>query len=229
MPDTQTVDTIVFSDVHLGSPMSRAYELQQALRSYRFKRLIIAGDMFEDSDFQKLTSSHWDLLEYIGKISRRNVEVVWLAGNHDMKFFHFMAKMIGIPALKEYSWDVNGKKFIALHGHQFDSFIMKNSFLGRMLASFYTSLQNVMSSHIFDLVFFKLADKWMRMAAQIGQHALEYARKHGKDVIICGHTHFVDHILKDGIEYINIGCWNNSPSYFLVISESGSAELKVIP
>ncbi|MCX5778647.1 MAG: UDP-2,3-diacylglucosamine diphosphatase [Elusimicrobia bacterium] len=224
-----TVNTILFSDVHLGSPMSRAYDLLCTLKEYRFKRLIIAGDMFEDLNFRNLTSSHWELLEHIGKISRRGVEVVWLEGNHDIKFFHFMAQLIGIPALKEHEWEVNGRKFIALHGHQFDSFITSNDYLGRLLAAFYTSLQRYVSSHFFDQMLFKFADNWMRMTEQIGEYAIAYAKKKNSDVIICGHTHFVYKLKQDNCEYINIGCWNNHPSYLYIIQEDGSADLKVIP
>jgi UDP-2,3-diacylglucosamine pyrophosphatase LpxH len=227
--EVQTVNTVVFSDVHLGSPMSRAYDLLAILKEYRFKRLIIAGDMFEDLNFRNLTSSHWELLEYIGKVSRRGVEVIWLEGNHDIKFFHFMAQMIGIPAHNEYAWEVQGRTFIALHGHQFDSFISRNDYLGRFLAAFYTLLQRHVSSHFFDQMIFKFADNWGRMTEQIAEHALDYAIKKHRDVIICGHTHFVYKLKKDNSEYVNIGCWNNHPSYLYIIEEDGSADLKVIP
>ena len=89
------VNTVLFSDVHLGSPNARAYDLLKTLQDYRFKRLIINGDMFEDLNFKRLTSTHWELLEHIGKLSRRDVEVVWIEGNHDAKFIEFMSLMIG--------------------------------------------------------------------------------------------------------------------------------------
>ncbi|OGS28041.1 MAG: hypothetical protein A2297_01050 [Elusimicrobia bacterium RIFOXYB2_FULL_48_7] len=223
------VNTIVFSDVHLGSPMSRAYVLLNTLKEFKFKRLIIAGDMFEDIKFQNLTSTHWELLEHIGKISRRGVEVIWLEGNHDVRFFHFMAQLIGIPALKEYDWEVNSRKFLAIHGHQFDNFLVKDNLLGRFLARFYTSIQRIITSPLFDLFYNKIADKWMRVSRVVADEALDYAKKKNCDAVICGHTHIVQKLEKNNIQYFNTGCWNNTPSYLLVIQEDATADFKVVP
>jgi UDP-2,3-diacylglucosamine pyrophosphatase LpxH len=222
------INTIVFSDVHLGSPTSRAYVLLNTLKKYRFKKLIIAGDMFDDIHFQHLTSSHWELLEHIGKISRRGVEVIWLEGNHDFKFYHFMAKMIGIPAHNEYIWTVGQKRFIAIHGHQFDSFFVKDSLIGRVFASFYSSLQRTISSDIFDVFFNRISDRWMRISEQVAKNAIEFAEKKQCNVIICGHTHIVHKFTKNNIEYFNVGSWNNTPSYILKIKENGSADIEVV-
>jgi len=220
--------TVLFSDIHLGSPMSRAFELLETLKALRFKRLVVCGDMFEDLNFKKLTTTHWDLLSHIGKISRRGVEVIWIEGNHDGQFYDFMSHLIGIPLHKEYSWSVNGRKFIALHGHQFDSFLIKNSVLGMMLGNIYSWFQRIVSSHFFDFVTNKLADKWLRLTPQVAEKALRYAKRKHADVVICGHTHFVYDIKKDGIEYFNLGCWNNKPSYVLEVEDDGSAHFLVV-
>jgi UDP-2,3-diacylglucosamine pyrophosphatase LpxH len=140
-----------------------------------------------------------------------------------------MARMIGIPAYKEYVWLVAGKRFLALHGHQFDSFLVKDNVLGRLLASFYSWLQRIMISDIFDLLFNRISDRWMRVSEQIAAKAIEYAKKKDCGTVICGHTHIVNKLLKDGIQYFNTGCWNNTPSYILTIKESGLVDLVVVP
>lgn len=221
-------NTVLFSDVHLGSPNSRAYDLLNALKEYRFARLIINGDMFEDLNFKRLTSTHWELLEHIGKLSRRGVEVVWIEGNHDAKFVEFMSHMLGIPAFKEYIWEVNGVKFDAMHGHQYDSFLSNNAFLGRIFAAFYTWLQGVISSKIFDYVAMRVSDRWLRVTEQVAHLAIEHARRKRCDVVVCGHTHFVYNIKENGVEYFNLGCWNNTPSYLLMVKEDGTAHFKII-
>jgi UDP-2,3-diacylglucosamine pyrophosphatase LpxH len=222
------VNTVLFSDVHLGSPNARAYDLLKTLQDYRFKRLIINGDMFEDLNFKRLTSTHWELLEHIGKLSRRDVEVVWIEGNHDAKFIEFMSLMIGIPAHLEYEWEVNGRKFVALHGHQFDGFLTKKAVLGRLCASFYTWLQGMLSSSLFDLLALRIADKWLRATEQITRLAIDHAVAERRDVIVCGHTHFVHNIKEQGVEYFNSGCWNNTPSSLFIVQNDGSSQLKVI-
>ena len=221
------INTVLFSDVHLGSPVSRAFDLLTALKELRFKKLIINGDMFEDLNFTKLTTTQWDLLNHIGRISRRGVEVVWIEGNHDEKFYDFMSHLLGIPVYEEYSWEIKGKKFLALHGHQFDSFMLKNEFLGRFLAGIYTFVQRIVSSRFVDYVTNHFADKWLRLTEQVADKAILYAKKKRKDVVICGHTHFVYNIRRNNVEYFNLGAWNARPSYLLLIDDDSSAYYKV--
>ena len=78
-------DTLILSDLHLGSDMSRADEARRMLRQRRFRRLILLGDIFSDLNFGRLTKQHWRFLSYIRKLSnpKRQVEVVWVEGNHD--------------------------------------------------------------------------------------------------------------------------------------------------
>jgi len=219
----------MFSDVHLGSPVARAYELLNTLKEYHFSKLIIVGDMFEDLNFKHLTSTHWELLEHIGKVSRRGVEVVWIEGNHDGKFLEFMSHMLGVPVKKEYSWEVNGVKFIALHGHQFDNFLSKNPFLGRIYAEAYSFLQRVVSSHFLSFISDNIADRWQRLSEHVAPLAINYAKKKQRNVIVCGHTHFVYQMRKDDVEYFNLGCWIAKPSYLLVIQDNGTPHFEVIP
>lgn len=228
MENVPVVNTVLFSDVHLGSPTSRAYDLLQALKSLRFKKLIIVGDMFDDLNFEFLRSTHWELLEHIGKLSRRNVPVVWIEGNHDEKFRRFMAYLIGIPVYDEYRWEIAGKKFLALHGHQFDSFIARQYLLGRVLAFLYTRFQRIVSSHVFDMALMKISNRWLRLADQVAVQAVEHAKRRQVDGVICGHTHFADERHVDGISYYNLGCWNNRPSHLLVIDDDGTASFKII-
>ena len=78
-------DTLILSDLHLGSEISRAAEALQLLRNSSFQRLILLGDIFCDLDFSRLKKEHWNFLSYIRKLSnpKRKTEVVWVEGNHD--------------------------------------------------------------------------------------------------------------------------------------------------
>jgi UDP-2,3-diacylglucosamine pyrophosphatase LpxH len=86
----------------------------------------------------------------------------------------------------------------------------------------------MISSHLFDFLLFRFADRWQRLSEQIAEMAIEHAKKNHKDVVVCGHTHFIKNIRKDGIEYFNLASWNNTPSYLLVINDDGSAHYKII-
>ena len=78
-------DTVIISDLHLGSEVSRAKAALRMLKENTFSRLILLGDIFCDLNFRRLKKEHWRFLSYIRKLSnpKRNVEVIWVEGNHD--------------------------------------------------------------------------------------------------------------------------------------------------
>jgi UDP-2,3-diacylglucosamine pyrophosphatase LpxH len=46
-------DTLILSDLHLGSEVSRAAETLLLLQSVKFRRLILLGDIFADLNFRR--------------------------------------------------------------------------------------------------------------------------------------------------------------------------------
>ena len=56
--DPPVYDTLILSDVHLGSDTSRAREATRMLKENRFRRLILLGDIFADLNFRRLTKEH---------------------------------------------------------------------------------------------------------------------------------------------------------------------------
>src|SRR5450755_2172845 len=128
--DPPVYDTLILSDVHLGADTSRAREATRVLKENRFKRLILLGDIFADLNFRRLTKEHWKFLGHIRKLSnpRHEIEVVWVEGNHDHGLTEVMSHLVGIPVYQEYSWAYAGKRHLAIHGHQFDSFAVANAF-----------------------------------------------------------------------------------------------------
>ena len=91
-------DTIILSDLHLGSEVSRAKSALRLLKSASFNRLILLGDIFSDLNFRRLKKEHWQFLGYIRKLSnpKREIEVVWVEGNHDHGLSQVMSHLVGI-------------------------------------------------------------------------------------------------------------------------------------
>ena len=79
------VNTIVISDIHLGSEVARPQAVRDMLNIYDFNRLILLGDIFDDLNFTRLKKEHWGLLSDIRKLSnpKHMIEVIWVEGNHD--------------------------------------------------------------------------------------------------------------------------------------------------
>ena len=51
---TPCSDTVILSDLHLGSEVSRAQAALRLLRGISFRRLILLGDIFCDLNFRRL-------------------------------------------------------------------------------------------------------------------------------------------------------------------------------
>ena len=121
----EEIETLIISDIHLGSDLSRPDALLTTLKTYMFQRLILLGDILDDLNFGRLPATHWELLAYLRMLCEpeRNIEVVWVEGNHDRLLSRVTRNFLGLPVRKRYQWTSGGKTFLAMHGHQFDAFV----------------------------------------------------------------------------------------------------------
>src|SRR6201981_1272779 len=224
--DPPVYDTLILSDVHLGPGPSPAREATCVLKENRFRRLILLGDIFADLNFRRLTKEHWKFLSYIRKLSnpKHDVEVVWVEGNHDHGLTEVMSHLVGIPVYQEYEWTHAGRKHLAIHGHQFDSFAINNHQISAIGQWFFLQLQKLDSrnkrlARYLD----RLNTRWLRLSAQVAQGALSYAKQGKAERIFCGHTHVPLHQTRDGIEYYNSGAWVDTRCTYITVSQQGVA------
>lgn len=222
--DPQAYNTLILSDLHLGSDTSHAREATQLLKKTSFRRLILLGDIFADLNFARLTKDHWKFLGYIRKLSnpKRGIEVVWVEGNHDHGLANIMSHLVGVRVYQHYEWDYRGLRHIAIHGHQFDGFQFKSLRLSRLGTSLYLQLQkfdfkNKPIARMVD----RLNTRWLRMSTKVASGAIAFARHHEAQRIFCGHTHEATHVAKNGISYYNSGGWVDSRLTYLTIDETG--------
>jgi UDP-2,3-diacylglucosamine pyrophosphatase LpxH len=217
-------DVVILSDLHLGSELSRAREALELLGSLRFRRLILLGDIFCDLNFRRLKREHWHFLSYIRKLSnpKRGVEVIWVEGNHDYGLTDVMSHLVGVPVYKEYVWESVGERHIAVHGHQFDNFVIKNYLWMTVLAgNLYLFIQKISSKGKFLAQFLdQLNTQWQRLTPKVARGAVAYARSRGATRIFCGHTHQANTLISQGVSYYNAGSWTNGqPSYITVLGK----------
>jgi UDP-2,3-diacylglucosamine pyrophosphatase LpxH len=214
------VETMIVSDVHLGSEVCRARDLLLLLRKYRFKRLILLGDIFADLNFKRLKKEHWELLSYIRKLSnpKRRVETVWVEGNHDKGLTEVMSHLVGVNVYQEYSWTSGKRKYLAVHGHQFDRFIVDAALFSDLASYLFLILQKCDARHQwFSRYVDMLSTRWLRISGKVARGALGLAMARGADVIFCGHTHIAMHKQENGVEYFNTGCWTQSPANYITV------------
>src|SRR3984957_13853851 len=222
--DLPVYDTLILSDLHLGADTSHAREATRVLKQNRFKRLILLGDIFADLNFARLTKDHWMFLGYIRKLSnpKRNIEVVWVEGNHDHGLTNIMSHLVGVRVYQDYSWEYGGLRHIAIHGHQFDGFQVNRVRLSRWGTSLYLRLQKMdLKGKPIARLIDRVNTRWLRMSPKVSAGALAYAAQHGVNRIFCGHTHQAIHVQQDGIDYYNSGGWVDSRLTYLTIDTQG--------
>ena len=201
------------------------------LSQYTFKRLILLGDIFDNLNFARLKKPHWSLLSYIRKLSnpKNKIDVVWVEGNHDEGLTEVMSHLIGIEVFKEFKFQTAGRKFLAIHGHQFDRFLNENVIISAIASFIYDHIQKWGKEKQTVARYLKNSSKgWLRLSNKIAEGAAEYGKHRKIDVIICGHTHKAsEHIFPEKkIVYYNTGCWTDIPSSYIVVHNDGMTEIK---
>lgn len=223
-----SINTLIVSDIHLGSHVARPEQVLELLKNFNYKRLILLGDIFDDLNFRRLKKEHWNLLSYIRKLSNpgRNIEVIWVEGNHDEGLIEKLSHLIGIDAYMEFDFTINGRKFTAIHGHQFDRFLNENVIISHISSFVYNKIQKYDREKQTISRFIKRKSKgWLRLSNKVADSALEFARRKNRDVVICGHTHQA--LLKSAgnLEYYNSGCWTDIPSTYITIDEEANVSI----
>lgn len=217
-------DSLILSDVHLGSELSRAQDAVDVLESCTYRRLVLLGDIFSDLNFRRLTREHWKFLTCIRKLSnpRRRVEVVWVEGNHDHGLANVMSHLVGVPVYQRYVWEYRGKRHLAVHGHQFDRFVSRNLLISRVGEQLFYGIQKLDSrTKCFSRFLDRANTRWLRLSDKVAEGALHYARMGRCERVFCGHTHAALAMARDGIEYYNSGSWVDARATFLTVSEQG--------
>ena len=217
-------DTILVSDLHLGSETSRAREATLFLRAAMFNRLILLGDIFCDLNFRRLKKQHWQFLSLIRKLSnpKRGIEVVWVEGNHDRGLAQLMSHLVGVRVYDDYGWHYRGVKYRGIHGHQFDRFLVNSALLSALGGVVYLQIQKVdfKDSKIARWLD-RLNSRWLRLTPKVAAGALAFAKARGDDVVFCGHTHQAFHTSEGGTRYFNTGSWTHEHLTYAAVDEKG--------
>ncbi|MFA6587481.1 MAG: UDP-2,3-diacylglucosamine diphosphatase [Patescibacteria group bacterium] len=236
---TNKIHTLLVSDLHLGSRLSRAEEFYNFLASqqitrheYKFNQLILLGDIFNDLNFSKFGKFEWKIIGLIRRINdrRSNAKVVWIRGNHDSAIVNLMSQLVGVAVHEEFLCQIGEKKFLVMHGDQFDKWVNDWPYLSKIPTKIYNFIQKVDGKRHHLSRFIKDKSKtWLRINKSVAEGIIKYAKEkqYQVDGVLCGHTHISENFLQDGIMYYNTGCWTgeHDPTY-IKISHTGEVEIK---
>lgn len=220
--------SVILSDIHLGSPDSKADEVVQFLKHIKCEKLILNGDIIDGWALKrggKWTSRHSRLIRKFIKLSERDrSEIFYIRGNHDEILDRFLPISLGrIQLVKQHIHKgINGKRYLVVHGDGFDSVSTNHRWLAALGAVGYDTL----------LMINRHYNKWRRW------HGKEYysiskrvkakvksavsfldryeqllqnlARQNHCDGIICGHIHTPEDKQVGDVHYLNSGDWVES-------------------
>lgn len=219
-------DTLIMSDFHLGSAVSKTEKILEVLNNTKFDRLIINGDLLDSHNFKRFKKQHWKVLSTIRKLTRTH-KVVFIFGNHESNL-KIISLILGIDFLPEYNWEINGRKFLATHGHRSDSWISKRPILTEIFTGIYYYIQ-LIDKKQFICKFLKLKSKSiLKVDKMMRNGAFQLAEKRNVDFITHGHSHLADKEIRGKIEYMNSGSFSENPCHYILIDKYGEAELKEI-
>jgi UDP-2,3-diacylglucosamine pyrophosphatase LpxH len=133
-----------------------------------------------------------------------------------------MSHLVGVPVYQQYVWEFAGKRHLAIHGHQFDRFVINNYLLSRLGEFAYLHLQKWDAKHKkFVRYLDRLNTRWLRLTQKVANGALAHGKQAQAERIFCGHTHVAHSVVRDGVEYYNSGSWIDARCTYITVSDEG--------
>jgi UDP-2,3-diacylglucosamine pyrophosphatase LpxH len=178
------------------------------------------GDLVANDNLGKFNQDEWKFLRMLSKFVDDGIDVIWVEGNHDIGIIEHLGNLLGVKVLDKFEWVWDGKRCIAIHGHQYDNMI--GGRFSKFISWIYLELLNwTWFKKHFGEELSILARKWQRIVPDVARGCFELAKKGGNKLVFAGHTHLHQVIEDGGIIYINTGCWVETNSTMIVMKDSG--------
>jgi len=215
---------LIVSDIHLGDKDCKAETLLKVLKKYKAKTLIIAGDLFDHHNLNRLNKVHWKVLSKFRKLSKKH-KVIYLIGNHCFLKAEFMSILLGFDCKDEFVINIEDKKILVVHGDIFDIYFTKFKWITNFIIKCYYILRHYTPySNEFFKFFKHRTNDFIEKSSDIKVNAIKYIDLNGYDKIICGHTHISDFSDK----YINTGSFCEKDATFITIDLKNNIKLHKI-
>jgi len=234
--------SIFISDVHLGTRDAKAESLLAFLQHSDCDYLYLVGDIF---DLWKLKKGwYWpstvnELIALVFAKARAGTTVTYIPGNHDEMLRDYCGGLYnGISLQREaLHTAADGKRFLVLHGDEFDCVVRNNKWLAHIGDGAYDLLLWV--NRWFNHTRHHLGFEYWSLAAFLKQQtkgALNYIERFEQSVcseavrrqvdgVICGHIHHSRQRELEGCAYKNCGDWVESCT---ALVEDGQGRFEVL-
>jgi UDP-2,3-diacylglucosamine pyrophosphatase LpxH len=235
--------SIFISDTHLGTRGCRSDFLADFLRRTTAQNLFLVGDIIDGWRLRKSwywDEAHDDVLQQILRHARSGTKVTYIPGNHDEMFRSWLPAGVDLSGIRlcleaEHT-TADGKRFLIIHGDEFDNVVRYAKFLALLGDWAYTTALVV--NRWFNAVRRRLGmpywslSAWLKLQVKEAVKAIDRfesalaaeAHRRGFDGVVCGHIHHAEIRMVDGIMYMNDGDWVESCTA-LVEHHDGRMEL----
>ena len=235
--------SVWISDVHLGTRGCKAEYLLDFLNHVECERLYLVGDII---DFWKLKNGfywpklHNEVVRKVMAMAAGGTEVIYIPGNHDEVFRGYLDTVFNGIAIRDRAIheSADGRKFLVLHGDEFDGIVCTSRWLAVLGSGAYDFLIEV--NRWFNHGRRLLGFPYWSMSAYIKHKVknavnfifdfertlLHAAAEQQLDGVICGHIHHAAiHSGERGIQYCNSGDWVESCT---ALAENAAGDISII-
>lgn len=211
-----SMQTIIVSDVHLGSPFCLYGLFLRFLDQLPSDaELVLNGDTVDYCN-RALPATHSQALMRLSEASVHH-HIVWIEGNHDAQFH------MDDPGRIDF-WDSYsvGSRLHVTHGDRFDNLRPRNR-LFITCVRWLHAMRIRLGAEPVHVAFY--AKKFPLLYGVLRRHvaanAVEYAKENGYEVMVTGHTHYPEDVTRGGIRLFNTGSWTERPVYALYVDDRG--------
>jgi UDP-2,3-diacylglucosamine pyrophosphatase LpxH len=164
------------------------------------------------------------VLRLVLKAARNGTEVTYIPGNHDEVFRDWLGMEVAGVKLVDEAVHVgaDGRRFLVIHGDQFDGVIRYAKFLAHLGDWAYDWA--ITMNHWFNLARRRLGypywslSQWLKRQVKEAVKAIDRfevalateAKRRGLDGVVCGHIHHAEMRTVQGVLYMNDGDWVES-------------------
>jgi UDP-2,3-diacylglucosamine pyrophosphatase LpxH len=207
------MNAIIVSDLHMGSRYFQSDIFAGFLnRLPDFHEFILNGDVL-DRPQVKLAPMHQQTLDRIEQLSYRH-KVVWVRGNHDNGY---MPERLGkIEFCRRYTFN---RQILITHGDDFDNIMPRSRIFIKAFRQLHDLRVRLGARPVHVAEYAKKWKSFYRVLRNgVMRNAVNFALENGFKAVTCGHTHFAEDLVLNGVRYINTGAWTEFPAHYLYVT-----------
>ena len=221
-PETTHYRTLFLSDIHLGKRGCQADLFLDFLRYHDADTVYLVGDIIDGWALKGgwyWPQSHNDVIQKLLRKVRKGTRMVFIPGNHDEFARDYLGMNFGGVEVADSAIHetANGKRFLIIHGDQFDIVVSHARWIALLgdwayeVALFTNNWFNK-ARRALGFPYWSFS-AWAKLKVKdavsfIGSFEktlAEEARRQGAQGVVCGHIHHAVIREMEGITYVNTG------------------------